>query len=87
MPDVGDLVRSTTGQWITFPPMRCPSGHPLTPGDVLVGHQACTGHGGGHTTWTCRTCDSTVYGPALNTHCSILDGPAKVRNQFRSRSV
>mgnify|MGYP003289994991 CR=1 FL=1 len=23
----------------------------------------CLGHGGGHTTWTCRTCDQTVYGP------------------------
>ena len=28
--------------------------------DRLVdGHQACLGHGGGHTTWTCRTCDQT----------------------------
>ena len=32
-------------------------------------------HGGGHTTWTCRTCDQTVYGPPLNVHCSKLDGP------------
>ena len=46
---------------------------------VLVGHQACLGHGGGHTTWTCRTCDQTVYGPPLNTHCTALDGPATVR--------
>jgi hypothetical protein len=29
---------------------------------------------GGHTTWTCRTCDETVYGPPLNTHCTALDG-------------
>ena len=29
--------------------------------------------------WTCRTCDHTVYGPPLNTHCSVLDGPATVR--------
>ena len=41
---------------------------------VLVGHQACLGHGGGHTTWTCRTCDQTVYGPPLNTHCTALEG-------------
>jgi len=26
----------------------------LGPGEVLVGHQACPGHGGGQTTWTCR---------------------------------
>ena len=42
-------------------------------------HQACLGHGGGHTTWTCRTCDATVYGPPLNTHCNSLGGPAVVR--------
>ena len=48
----------------------------LGPGDVLVGHVARPGHGGGHTTWTCRTCDQTMYGQPLNTHCSTLDGPA-----------
>ncbi len=37
------------------------------------------GHGGGHTTWTCRTCDQTLFGPPLNTHCTALDGPATVR--------
>jgi len=37
------------------------------------------GHGGGHTTWTCRKCDQTVYGPPINTHCTALDGPAVVR--------
>ena len=35
--------------------------------------------GGGHTTWTCRTCDQTVYGPPMNTHCTALEGPAAVR--------
>jgi hypothetical protein len=39
-----------------------------------VGHQARLGHGGGHTTWTCRTCDQTVYGPPMNTHCTTLEG-------------
>ena len=34
-----------------------------------VGYQACSGRSCGHTTWTCRTCDETVYGPPLNTHC------------------
>ena len=46
MPAVGDLVQSTTKRWIT----HCPNGHRL--GQVLVGHHACLGHGGGHATWT-----------------------------------
>ena len=46
-----------------------------------MGHQACLGHGGGHTTWTCRVCDQTVYGPPLNTHCTTVDGPATVASQ------
>jgi hypothetical protein len=79
MPDIGDLIHTTAGTWITHPPTRCPNGHSLGPGAVLVGHQACLGRGGGHTTWTCRTCDQTAYGPPLNTHCAALDGPAAVR--------
>jgi len=75
----GELVQTTAGTWITYPPTRCPNGHRLGPGEVLVGHQACLGHGGGHTTWTCRQCDATVYGPPLNTHGMTLDGPATVR--------
>jgi hypothetical protein len=75
----GQLVRTTNGQWTTKPPAHCPNGHILGPNQVLVGHQACLGHGGGHTTWTCRICDATVYGPPLNTHCHTLDGPAEVR--------
>jgi hypothetical protein len=50
-----------------------------SPARFLVGHQACLGHGGGHTTWTCRSCEATVYGPPLNTHCNSLNGPAVVR--------
>ena len=38
---VGDLARNSRGQWITHPPSRCPNGHSLGPGGVLVGHQAC----------------------------------------------
>lgn len=76
---LGELVQTTRGEWITHPPTRCPNGHTLGPNQVLVGHQACLGHGGGHTTWTCHTCDQTVYGPPLNTHCTTLDGPATVR--------
>jgi hypothetical protein len=76
---LGELVQTTRGKWIILPPSRCPNGHTLGPQQVLVGHQPCLGHGGGHTTWTCRTCDETVYGPPLNTHCTTLDGPATVR--------
>ena|ERR1700754_2125401 len=62
------------------PPTRRPNGHSLGPNQVLVGHQACLGHGGdGHTSWHCRTCDAVVYRPPLNTHCTALEGPAAVR--------
>ncbi len=43
------------------------------------GHQACLGHSGGHTWCTCRTCDATVYGLALNSHFTPLAEPAVVR--------
>jgi hypothetical protein len=51
---------------------------------VLVGHAACGGHGRGQTTWTFRICDTTVYGPPFNTHCSGVDDPAAVRISNRS---
>src|SRR5262245_19801280 len=74
---VGDLVQTADGKWITRPPSRCPNGHPLGPNQVLVGHVACLGHGGGdHPSWHCRTCDAVVYGPPTNTHCRALVGPA-----------
>jgi hypothetical protein len=42
------------------------------PGEVLVGHQACLGHGGGHTTWTCqqhatRPCTGATQHPPHDT--------------------
>jgi hypothetical protein len=49
----GELVQTAAGKWITHPPSRCPNGRPLGPGEVLVGRQACLGHGGGRTTWRC----------------------------------
>jgi hypothetical protein len=76
---LGELVQTTAGKWITHPPTRCPNGHPLGPGEVLVGHQACLGHGGGH----CRTCDGVVYGPPLNKHCTALASKKPVRSQLR----
>jgi hypothetical protein len=60
----GQLVRALDGTWMTKPPNRCPNGHTLGPNQVLVGHVACLGHGGGgHTSWHCRTCEAVVYGP------------------------
>jgi hypothetical protein len=47
---LGELVQTTAGKWITQLPTRCPNGHYLGPGQVVVGHVACLGHGsGGHT--------------------------------------
>jgi hypothetical protein len=57
-----------------------PERAPLGPNQVLVGHVACLGHGGGgHMSWRCRTCDAVLYGPPMNTHCTALEGPATVR--------
>ncbi|MCV7424320.1 hypothetical protein H7K45_27605 [Mycobacterium yunnanensis] len=76
---VGDLI-PWRGRWITEPPTHCGNGHRFGSQRVLVGHVACMGHGGGgHTTWHCRECDHTTYGPALAKHCTVLAGPAAVR--------
>jgi hypothetical protein len=34
---LGELVQTTAVKWITHPPARCPNGHALGPGEVLVG--------------------------------------------------
>ena len=47
MAAVGELVRSTSGQWMVRPPLRCPRGHPLRPGRMLV--QKITPHDLRHT--------------------------------------
>lgn len=74
---VGEQVPSTEGGWIVRPPTRCPAGHDIGPGRVLVGHQPCSCRGG-HTTWTCE-CGGTVYGPPVGEACRILAGAADVR--------
>ena len=86
---LGELVQTTAGKWITHltipMPQRSP---PRTRIEVLVGHVACLGHGGGgHTSWHCRTCDDVVYGPPMNTHCSALKGPATVRLSTQRNSA
>jgi hypothetical protein len=76
MPAVGELVQSTTGQWMVRPPLRCPRGHPLRPGHTIVGTIACSC--GRHLTWRCE-CSAVTYGPALGEGCSLLNGPARMR--------
>lgn len=82
----GDLAQDSRGRWITVAPTRCPNWHELGPGRVLVGHLACTTHDGGHTTWACRECDAVVYGPPVDPVCSVINGPAAVRNTFGPRT-
>jgi hypothetical protein len=55
MPAIGELVRSTTGQWMGKPPLHCPRGHRLRPGHTLVGSIACSC--GRHLTWRCQRRD------------------------------
>src|ERR1700741_4127262 len=76
MAGVGELVQSTTGQWMVRPPLCCPRGHALQPGHTLVGSIACSC--GRRLTLRCE-CGAVTYGPALATGCSLLDGPAWVR--------
>jgi hypothetical protein len=77
---VGELGRCANGQWIVRPPLRCPSGHLLRAGRMLVGSiaSAC----GRHLTWRCE-CGAVTYGPALAEGCSLLDGPARMRQPDR----
>jgi len=84
---LGDLLQTTDGNGSPDHLVAARTGHPLGANQVLVGHQACLGHGGGHTTWTCRTCDQTVYGPPMNTHCTALEGPAAVRISTRRDEI
>lgn len=72
MPTVGDLVRSTEGAWVVRPPTHCPNGHLLGPRQCLVGFAHCN-HDGGHTSWWCRECGATVYGPPLGDGCVLFN--------------
>jgi hypothetical protein len=75
---VGDLVPSTSGEWMVRPPMRCGNGHQLTPWRVLVGTAVCS-CGDRHLTWFCSECGNTSYGPPLGLDCTVLNGPARIR--------
>jgi hypothetical protein len=75
-PDIGDLVRSTTGQWMVRPPERCGNGH-LLAGHCIVGTLPCHCQDR-HLTWCCDECGHITYGPALGANCSVINGPARV---------
>jgi hypothetical protein len=78
--DVGRVGANHCGEVDHPPAVAMPDwAHPRPRQGPRRASRACLGHGGGHTTWTCRLCDETVYGPPLNTHCTTLEGPATVR--------
>jgi hypothetical protein len=77
-----DLVRSTGGTWITCAPTLRPNWHELGGGQILVRSLRMRHHDGGHTTWTCCDWDATIYGLPVDPVCSIINGPAAVRNSF-----
>jgi hypothetical protein len=70
MAAVGELVRSTSGQWMVRPPQHCPCGHRLRPGHMLVGSIACSC--GQHLTWRCDR-GAVSYGPALDEAIAELE--------------
>lgn len=77
---IGELVPTPSG-WQVVAPTHCPNGHALGPRQVSVVHLPCGGaHSGGHTVWTCRTCEATIGDPEAGSACRILHGPAGVRN-------
>lgn len=52
-------------------PKTCPNGHPIGPGQVLVGWLTCDcTERGGHRTYDCRQCGVALYVPE---HCDPLD--------------
>jgi hypothetical protein len=66
---IGDLI-VRRGQWMTEAQARCLNGPSAGAGQVLVGHVACSGNGGGgHSIWHCRTCEAVTDGSALAAHC------------------
>ena len=58
---LGELVQTTTGKWITHPHDVLPERtHASDAGQVHSRFtKPASGTAGGHTTWTCRTCNQT----------------------------
>jgi hypothetical protein len=61
------MLEVVTGPYVEPSPDHCPNGHRLGPGRVLVGwlpcHCARDPNRLGYRTWTCQTCDATIYAP------------------------
>lgn len=81
--NVGDLVPTTAGKWMTLAPKRCPNGHELGPG-TLVGHRACSGpHRGGHTAGSSPG-RRDLHQPRRSTSCTVRRTP---RRRFPIRAI
>ena len=61
-------LRRTRKRWAEPAPKRCPNGHPLRGGLVLVGTQHCDCMRT-HRTHTCGVCGDTTYTPPLGSAC------------------
>jgi hypothetical protein len=84
VPEPGDLVPSTVGGWMEYPPAACPQGHRLGPGLYAAGWVGCGGgHPGGHRTWCCNRCQHVLHAPPLGDDCHVIDGPARERDHYR----
>ncbi|TDP29850.1 hypothetical protein [Nocardia ignorata] len=65
-----DRLYAVRGGWARPSPVACPAGHPLGPGQVLVGTLACLATPDGlHRTWACRSCDTVIYWPPITDKC------------------
>lgn len=74
---VGEPAQFSRTQWMDRPPQRCTRGHWLLPGHMIVATIPCSC--GPHICWECE-CGATTYRPALIESCSVVTGPARMRN-------
>lgn len=68
MPQPGDLVPSTAGGWMEYPP-------PPFHSNRLVGWQPCMC--GGHRTWECTDCRTVVYVTRVSGGCRKVTGDGR----------
>jgi hypothetical protein len=64
-----EIVHCTDGRWMVRPPERCPRGHRLGAGRVLVAHQPCSTRCGGHDLEVRSM--RRMYGPPLRVDCRV----------------
>ena len=75
MSDHNTLHRVANG-WAENAPAKCPLGHELVGGRVLVGSHVCSCEVHHHRTHRCRECNELTYTPPLGPSCedSAFDG-------------